>query len=472
MKNLFYVSFRIIVCALVVALLSGTGAFFVEAQLTPQQEQAQLEEELAELEKEIQRIERDITSTRQERETLQSRVSILRSRIQQLTLQIQQSNRFIQDLRGQITDTSQSIGQTLENVEKTKEQLGELLQRIYQEDQRSSVEIVLAGSTLSDFFSHLAALEAVNARSSDLLGELKGLSTYLESQRGKLESEKTQEEQVVRVRILQQQESTNMQQQTQNLLKTTQERESEYQRLLADKRAQAQEIRSRIFVLVGVSDTEAPSFGEAVEIARWAGVATGVRPALVLAILTQESNIGRNVGQCYLTDPETARGVVIRTGQPVSNVMKPMGAPGRKGDIDDFMRITKQLGLDPFKTPISCPIPSVGGYGGAMGPAQFIPTTWAMYEARLEGILGRPANPWNIRDSFLASAVLLADLGAGRQTTNAEWCAALAYFSGTCKHSASRLASIRFYGDNVLALAARIEKDIKTMEEGLLGANR
>ncbi|MDP3982097.1 MAG: hypothetical protein Q8P70_00900 [bacterium] len=461
----------ILLCALVIAFLGVTGALFVEGA-TPEQERTQLEEELAELEKEIQRIEQDVTATRQERESLQKRVSILRSRIQKLNLQIQQSNRLIQDMQGQIVDTSKSIEDTERTIESTQAQLAELLSRLYREDQKSTMEIVLAGDTLSDFFSQLVALEVVNMKTSELLGNLKGLNVTLASQKGKLETDKSQEEQVVRVRILQQQESASVQRQTERLLEETQGRESEYQKLLADRRAEAQKIRSRMFELAGVSDTQAPSFGEAVEIARWAGAATGVRPALLLAILTQESNIGRNVGQCYLTDPETGRGVNIRTGQPLANVMKPMGVSGRKGDVDDFLRITGQLGLDPFKTPVSCPIPSVGGYGGAMGPAQFIPTTWAMYEGRMENILKRPANPWNIKDSFMASAVLLTDLGAGRQTTSAEWCAALAYFSGTCNHSAARLRQIGFYGDNVLALAGRIEQDIKTMEDSALGAGR
>jgi hypothetical protein len=38
---------------------------------------------------------------------------------------------------------------------------------------------------------------------------------------------------------------------------------------------------------------------------------TGVRPAFLLGILTQESNLGKNVGSCYLKDPSTGAGIRI-----------------------------------------------------------------------------------------------------------------------------------------------------------------
>ena len=93
-----------------------------------------------------------------------------------------------------------------------------------------------------------------------------------------------------------------------------------------------------------------------------------------------------------------------------------------------------------------------------MGPAQFIPSTWMLFKPRLDGILAKPADPWNIKDAFLASALYLGDSGATTKTYNAEWCAAQKYFSGRCS------TSYRFYGDSVMNLAARYEKDIQTLE--------
>ena len=48
-----------------------------------------------------------------------------------------------------------------------------------------------------------------------------------------------------------------------------------------------------------------------------------------------------------------------------------------------------------------------------MGPAQFIPSTWMLVRAEVATLTGSsPANPWSVRDSFLASGLYLRDLGA------------------------------------------------------------
>ena len=46
-------------------------------------------------------------------------------------------------------------------------------------------------------------------------------------------------------------------------------------------------------------------------------------------------------------------------------------------------------------------------------PAQFIPSTWVMYEKRIASLTGHSIpNPWDPFDAFTASAILLADNGA------------------------------------------------------------
>lgn len=444
-------------CMVAVLLAFIVPVFFAFA-LTPSEERSQLEQELQALEQEIQAIEGDITKTQQQKASLQKEISVLKSKIKKLDLQISQSNKIIEDLRFQITDTSQSIDQTVEDIGTKKEQLGEVLQRIYQEDQKSFAEIVLTGPTLSDFFGNLAGLEALRARNQELLISMEKLSEYLQSQKGALESEKTEEEHFVRIQILQKQQSQNLSKQSEQLLEETRGKESEYQKILADKKKKAQEIRSRIFDLIGVPD--APTFGEALEIATLVSRQTGVRPAFLLAVLTQESNIGKNVGQCYLKDPNTGNGVRV-AGQSISRVMKP------SRDVQPFLQITQQLGRDPYNTPVSCPIPSIGGYGGAMGPAQFIPSTWLQYQSKIEQLKGGSVDPWNIRDAFLAAAVYLAQAKATKQTHDYEWCAAVTYFSGSCSSRNQR--RYEFYGDNVMAIAARYEEDIKALENASLG---
>jgi membrane-bound lytic murein transglycosylase B len=97
------------------------------------------------------------------------------------------------------------------------------------------------------------------------------------------------------------------------------------------------------------------------------------------------------------------------------------------------MAITAALGRDPYNTAVSCPL-SIG-YGGAMGPAQFIPSTWKLYTDEIESQLGRPGDPWAILDSFTAAGIYLADLGATAKTTAKEKTAASRYYGGSSSYA-------------------------------------
>ncbi len=427
-----------------VFLLGGVSPSFA---LTSQEEKSSLEQELQQLEEQIARYEQDITKTQKEKATLQNQISILKTKIKKLDAQISQSNRLIKDLKVQITDTTVSITKTEEDINLKKEELAALLQRTYEEDQKPLLEILVQTSSLSEFFDNLAALESLNSKNQELLLNIQDLSAYLQEQKISLEGDKEEEESFVKIQILQRAQSQSVQKEQEKLFEVTRGKESEYQKLLADTKKRAQEIRNRIFELIGVP--EAPTFGEALDIAKTVSAQTGIRPALLLAVLTQESNLGKNVGQCYVKDLQTGSGVRV-TGASISKVMSP------KRDIPKFLVIVQELGRDPVSTPVSCPIPSVGGWGGAMGPSQFIPSTWAIYQQKLHDISGRAVDPWNIKDAFLAAGVYLKDLGG---TTN-EFRAVMQYFSGP-----SWTKYEEFYGRSVLSIATGYENDIKTLAQ-------
>ncbi len=427
--------------------------FLVLAEMTPLEEREALEEELRQLEEQIAQYEEDIEKTGVEKKTLQNQIYILKSKISKLNLQIYQSNIVIKDLGYQIKDTEGSIEQTSFKIVGSRENLAKILQQIYEEDQKSLVEIFFSEKELSDFFDNLIQLEALNDKSQELLKSIKNLKIFLEDQREILDEEKVNLESVVRLKILQKQESEVAKTEKDYFLELT---EIEYQEHLKKKEVvekEASEIRSRLFELIGVS--EAPTFGQALDMAEYVEAVTGVRPAFLLAVLTQESNIGKNVGQCFLKNPVTGDGVVAYNGREISRVMKP------SRDVLPFLEITKELGRDPYNTPVSCPMSY--GYGGAMGPAQFIPSTWMIYKDRVKEIIGKAADPWNIKDAFMAAALYLKDYGAAKQTYNDEWKAAMIYFSGTSRRTAYN--GYGFYGDSVLKITAGYEDDIKALEE-------
>ncbi len=413
---------------------------------------------LEEYEKKIAEYQQSVAQTQAEQDTLNNKIYLLRQKINSLDYQIRRSNIVIGDLTEQVKDTEESIEKSEEEIEKSKERLAEVLRRINEEGQKSTLEIFLANDDLSEFFEDVFALETVLSENREILVQIKEMKVNLEGQKIDLESETEEWQRTKQAQILQKQERESLKQEQEWLLTQTKGEEEEYQRLLAENRKKAQEIRERIFSLVGVS--KAPSFGEALEIAKYVESVTGVRPAFLLAILRQESNIGQNVGQCYLKNKETGDGIVIRTGQTQSRVMKPMNIGGRKGDVDDFVTTCSEVGRDPYSTPVSCPYVSNGqiiGYGGAMGPAQFIPTTWATYKHKVKAVTGKPADPWDIKDAFLAAGLLLKDAGA--TSKEGEWCAAMVYYSGSCNSGHD------YYANSVTSIVKQYENDIAQLEK-------
>lgn len=451
----------------------GAGEDKTQSELID--ERSVLEQELAELEKEISQYEGNVEEARKRKKTLENEIYYLRSKIATLNLQITQTDTMIKDVSIQINDTESSIDKTAVKIEELRAVLKDVLRLIYEKDQLSPVEILLAGDQLSDFFEQVVALESLNARNQEYLENIKNLKTSLYTQKESLDDEKQDLEQLIQIQFLQKQENQRVKTDQEGLLDITKGEEEEYQKLLADRQKRASEIRARIFELVGVP--EAPTFGEALELAYEVEALTGVRPAFLLAVITQESNLGKNVGQCQLSDPETGEGIRIKTGEKIDGVMAP-GPPfhKRRNDVEFFLAIAEELGRDPYELPVSCPINNsrmglIAGknsWGGAMGPAQFIPATWAdkyssptkvPYSERVEEITGAGvADPWNIKHAFIASALYLTDYGAKSQNENKEWRAAMIYFSGSTN------TKYRFYGDSVLRIAEQYEDDIKNLE--------
>jgi len=218
--------------------------------------------------------------------------------------------------------------------------------------------------------------------------------------------------------------------------------------LSATSSTEASDILSGNFELLGVSTST--SFGQALDIANQVSGIVKIRPAFLLAILQEELTLEK-LDMCYLTNIKTGEGIRVIDNQPRKNTLKP------NRDLVPFLTITKELGKDPLKTQVTCPMSF--GWGGAMGPADFIPSTWMLYKKKLEKITGKPADPWDMHDAFLAAGLFLADAGAASKKHEGEWRAAMIYFSG------SPNSKYHFYADGALKIADKIQQDIDLIQK-------
>ena len=393
----------------------------------------------------------EISQLQQKKKTLENQIYYLESKIKNLSYQIYKNNLIIKDLNFQIKDTQASIDHTNQKIEETKQNLANILQLCYEEDQKTLVEILLQEETLSEFFNNLMALEVLNLKTQELLEDIKDLKTSLETQRDKMLAEKEDLEKTQMLVQLQKEETQNLQTQKKEILEKTRGQEALYQKYLEESKKKAQEIRKKIFELAQIPEAQALTLEEAYQLAVEVERITGVRPAFLLGLLKVESDIGKNVGQCNCAGSAFCRHPDIhwKTVMP-------------KRHWPYFEQITSELGLDPNTTPVSCAVN--GGkvqWGGAMGPAQFMPETWLKlgYKERVEEITGiRPANPWRVKDAFLAAGLYLADWGASSQREIDEIGAATAYLCGTSRMTPTcRISGGKWYVYQVMKYASQFQ---------------
>src|SRR3989339_357436 len=296
--------------------------------------------------------------------TLKGDVNYLTSQINALKTKIKARAMVISQLKVNIAEKVSIINSLSEKVERERESLAQLLRNTNEFDDGNMVHLILSDNSISDFYSDLESYASIKQAVKTSVDIINGVKVQTEATKQDLEKKQDAETDAKSDLESAQKKVAQSEAEKKALLAISKNKEAEYQRLAAQKKIRADRIRSALFPLAGIS--QKIEFGTALAYANDVSKATGVDPAFLLAILTQESNLGANVGQCYLTNPDTGAGVGKNTGTPFAKVMHPTR------DVPIFFDITNSLGLDPFKATVSCPITSsVYWNSGSIGPAQF-----------------------------------------------------------------------------------------------------
>lgn len=438
-----------------VALLCGL--FFVALLLPSFALAATTAEERAALQAQLDQIERDIANNQgtlselqKQRTSLERDIAILDNQIAIAKKQIKQTDLTLSALNRDITEKLSSIREVDAKVERSQESLAQILRRTREIDELSIATLALSAGSISDMFQQIDSYQSIQKELDASFDELATYRDELSDRKKSLEEKEDETQKVRTAQVVAKQAVEENEKQKKNILTATKGQEKTYQQIIAEKKKQAASIRAALF---GLRDTGAIPFGTAYDYAKQAGQGTGVPAALILAILTQETNLGANQGSCYVTDLATGNGVGKNTGRAFNKVM---AAPR---DTVPFQTIADALGLDASKTPVSCP-QSVG-YGGAMGPSQFIPSTWMLYKNRLSTLTGEGfPDPWNARTAIFATALLMEDNGGDGGTRESWRRAALRYFAGGNWNKPANAP----YGDGVLRHMDKIQAEIDILE--------
>ena len=355
-------SFQVFFAFLAIAMLAGTtlvvGPRYIYAQTTDPNspdvaaKRAALQAQLNQLDAEIAQTQGTLDTLHGQHTSLQNQIDTLSAQIKKSQLQLQATQLQIKALQSNIIIHSNTITTLSGKLSNEQQSLAQIIRQTNEIDNYSLVEVALSSQDISGFFGDLDSFNAIKQELGSSYTQITTTRSSTETEKSALEDQQTQAQKLATEQTLEEQSIKNSEAQKQVLLNQTKGKEATYQSIYNTQKQTIAQIQAELFALAGNSGSI--SLPNAIALAKTAGAATGVEPALILGILKQETDIGKNVG--------------------TANYAEAMN-PTR--DVPVFKVIMATLGLDPSSVKVSA-APSYG-WGGAMGPAQFIPSTWACY---------------------------------------------------------------------------------------------
>ncbi len=438
------------ISCLIFFLLIASGFFVYPALAETDDEKRQgLQKILDQLEQEAKQLDMVIDQTQAEAKNLQSATKTLDAEVRRRQLEIKRLTLSLNKTELEISAKRAGVSDLSQKIAKARQGLSASILLLYTYADESPLSILFKHANLSSFFRSVEALEKVQTNIQVSLKSFRDGRAELQKEQEDLEDSEKEQEDLKALQEVERKALTGKKKEKDELLRLTKGKEALFQQLLKSKQKDIAALKTQLFYLEKTGITAE----NALRTADLAAKRAGIRTSFLLALLEVETgkqfedgviSVGTNLGtgnwqrdlyQCYI------------------NLGKRSSAEAEKRA---FLKITSSLGLDPNAMPVSRK-PNYG-CGGAMGPAQFLPTTWLRFSDTVAQLTGHnPPNPWNAEDAFQAAAIFLARAGADSQTNAGEIAAAKTYLSGNPSCTKSICT---YYSNRILALAKEISQSL------------
>ncbi len=307
--------------------------------------------------------------------------------------QIVMTKIVISKTKREINDKETKIKKLNQRIDLNKKILKNYIQEMSFESYNNPVvSFMMVGNFLNTFSGNLDQIINVKEKILNIMNQVKKDKNDLVNAKVQLVQKKEEKQKILIAK-------QNEQAQIVSSIKRT-------KATLSQLNAKLNTLRSRLASLLG----EGVSMADIKNAAKIASKVTGVRKDFILGELVVESNLGRFTGGCYYD----------KGSHPVKKHMKSY-------DKTDYLKIIDDLGYGKNDKKLSC-WPGYG-YGGAMGIAQFMPSTWMGYKNKISSATGnKPSNPWNVVDGIMGMTIKLARAGASSKS--GEYIASKRYYCG------------------------------------------
>ncbi len=128
---------------------------------------AQLEKDLSTLEKEIEDQRQILASKQREGVSLERDIAILDAEISKAKLSIKARIITIKNLEDDIGEKKHTIGTLSDKIDREVASLAQLLRKTDEIDSSSLVEVILANTSISEFFADVDAFESIKSKLND-----------------------------------------------------------------------------------------------------------------------------------------------------------------------------------------------------------------------------------------------------------------------------------------------------------------
>ncbi len=436
--------------SLIAAVFLGIFLLFPEFGYTQESngdKRAELERQIQQLEKESGELDSRLQEVGSEARTLSSETRTLDTEVKRREIEIKRLALAIRKTALEIKSKNAEIAILSQKIERSRRGLAATLFILYTSSREDIITLLIKNRNLSDFFGAMHSLERAQTHIQGALGEYRADKAFLEKEKIELEEFEEEQEGLKALQEVERRFLAQKKKEKDELLRLTKGKEALFQQLLQSKKRDIATFKTQLFYLekTGVTAEDAVRFADL------AANRAGIRTAFLLALLEVETGKQFEGGVISV-------GTNLGTGNWKRDLYDCYIHLGKRGAAEAekraFFAITGKLNLDPDKMPVSRR-PSYG-CGGAMGPAQFLPTTWLRFETKVAALTGHnPPSPWNVEDAFTAAAVFLAQSGATSQTVAGETRAAKTYLSGrpNCTTYICRI-----YSSKIISLARDIDR--------------
>ena len=353
------------------------------------------------VETERQKLKSQLEDIEQQEKSTEWYLSKLNLDVRYLNYEIANLNLSIFQLESEIQKREEAIGELEKALAKQKLILSEALRQVYEYDITSYMEVLIGYGSLSDFESKLMEMDKIQIELRTAVSEIQAAREQMEKERKAMEEDLEENEEYKKVQEYSKYSLAIRQDQQEYLLQQLASAKTPLQRDMIILKSRLQELQiamSKIQEYLGFWSEGDLTWAGIFTTVNMAAIAKNVRPALLLGVLRAETIYGTYMNSC---------------SGGYKNCMGPR-------EESFFEQLTSKLckaygskGKFNYCKPETLPVSKAG----AMGFAQFIPSTWEqdIYKCKSGVRVNFPdqePNPYFFNHAMFAMAYYLGNAGA------------------------------------------------------------